>query len=261
MTEKETHNLNFQSGMLQSWNKFCFSGGYIGESLVLLCDVKRDEALRTHSGSGLTEMSAMLPGRQDTRGFWPGLWTMGNLARPGYLGSTEGMWPYSYDSCDWGALANQTSPDGTRPDASLNANGPYSSTYGGRLSYLPGMRTGACTCAGEDHPGPNNRVGRSAPEIDILEAQNTQGVGEASQSLQTAPYDADCECPDFFFSLMNFPAETFLCDFQTNGTNLSRNSLALPKQTRTLVPSTKKPFLASRTFPRPDTLAQQTHAT
>ncbi len=166
MTEKAVHNLNFQSGMLQSWNKFCFSGGYI-------------------------EFSAMLPGREDTRGFWPGLWTMGNLARPGYLGSTEGMWPYSYDSCDWGTLANQTSPDGTQPFASLNAQGQYSADYGGSLSYLPGMRTSACTCPGEDHPGPNVRVGRSSPEIDALEAENRNGYGESSQSLQTAPFDAD----------------------------------------------------------------------
>lgn len=29
MTEIENHQLNFQSGMLQSWNKFCFSSGYV----------------------------------------------------------------------------------------------------------------------------------------------------------------------------------------------------------------------------------------
>lgn len=29
MSETPTHNLNFRSGMLQSWNKFCFQGGYI----------------------------------------------------------------------------------------------------------------------------------------------------------------------------------------------------------------------------------------
>ncbi len=31
MREKITHNLNFESGMIQSWNKFCFSGGYVGQ--------------------------------------------------------------------------------------------------------------------------------------------------------------------------------------------------------------------------------------
>ena len=38
-----------------------------------------------------------------------GLWSMGNLGRPGYLGSTDGVWPYSYDSCDAGITPNQSS--------------------------------------------------------------------------------------------------------------------------------------------------------
>lgn len=29
MIEQVNHNLNFQSGMLQSWNKLCFSSGYV----------------------------------------------------------------------------------------------------------------------------------------------------------------------------------------------------------------------------------------
>lgn len=29
MTDVPSHNLNFQSGMLQSWNQVCFQGGYI----------------------------------------------------------------------------------------------------------------------------------------------------------------------------------------------------------------------------------------
>lgn len=28
----------------------------------------------------------------------------------------------------------------------------------------------ACTCPGEDHPGPRNNIGRGAPEVDIIEA-------------------------------------------------------------------------------------------
>lgn len=47
----------------------------------------------------------------------------------------------------------------------------------------------SCTCKGEDHP--NRGTGRGAPEIDALEGEvdTTLGVGVASQSLQTAPYD------------------------------------------------------------------------
>ena len=46
---------------------------------------------------------------------------------------------------------------------------------GGILSYLPGQRLSRCTCKGENHPGPKHKdgsfVGRSAPEIDVFEAQ------------------------------------------------------------------------------------------
>lgn len=40
-----------------------------------------------------------------------------------------------------------------------------------RRSYtsLPGQRVSACTCKGEDHPGPVNTKGRGAPEIDAIE--------------------------------------------------------------------------------------------
>ncbi len=170
MTQKTTHNLNFQSGMVQSWNKFCFQGGYI-------------------------EFSMRMPGGPSTSGYWPGLWLMGNLARPGYAGSTDGMWPYSYASCDAGILRNQTWVNGTGPDGAINSQGTYS--VGGRVSFLSGMRSPACTCPGEDHPGPNVNVARSSPELDILEAQiqNRAGVshGYASQSYQIAPFDLSYE--------------------------------------------------------------------
>lgn len=144
------HGLNFRSGMIQSWNKLCFTGGRI-------------------------EASISLPGRGDTSGFWPGFWTMGNLGRPGYAATTDGMWPYSYhDECDVGITPNQSSTDG--------------------ISWLPGMRLPACTCSGTDHPTPGRS--RSAPEIDVIEASvgalnNDQNhvVGVVSQSLQIAPYD------------------------------------------------------------------------
>ena len=144
------HNLNYRSGMLQSWNKLCFKGGYM-------------------------EASISLPGRGDTMGFWPGFWAMGNLGRPGYASTTDGMWPYSYhDECDAGITPNQSDPDG--------------------LSFLPGMRLPACSCEGEDHPTPG--LSRSAPEIDALEASvsflsppSADGVGSASQSFQVAPFD------------------------------------------------------------------------
>ena len=146
----QNHGLNYRSGMLQSWNKMCFTGG-------------------------LLEASISLPGRGDTIGFWPGFWSMGNLGRPGYAATTDGMWPY-HDECDVGITANQSSTDG--------------------LSFLPGMRLPGCTCAGEDHPTPGKA--RTAPEIDVLEASNAplgssvgavNYIGQVSQSCQLAPFD------------------------------------------------------------------------
>ena len=103
--------------MLQSWNKMCFKGeiiksglpDFISTGFVLICDTA----------------NLSLPGRGDVAGFWPGFWTMGNLGRPGYLATTEGMWPCTYhDECYSGIMANRSSPDG--------------------ISFLPGMKLPAC---------------------------------------------------------------------------------------------------------------------
>jgi len=95
---------------------------------------------------------------------------------------------YSYDSCDIGTLPNQTWPNGTGPDAALTTG-----QDGGTLSYLPGQRYSACTCPGEDHPGPSNDIGRGIPEVDIIEAQIQieNRHGEVSQTYQIAPYDPE----------------------------------------------------------------------
>ncbi|KAJ6619541.1 glycoside hydrolase family 16 protein [Mycena sp. CBHHK59/15] len=161
MSEQTNHDLNFQSGMLQSWNKFCFTTGYV-------------------------EVAISLPGTPLTPGFWPGAWTMGNLGRAGYGATTEGMWPYTYDTCDVGTFKNQTAKDGTPAAAATGGNGDA-------LSFLPGQRVSACTCPGGDHPGPDVSVGRGVPEIDIIEAQVDVSVfrGQVSQSYQIAPFNFD----------------------------------------------------------------------
>lgn len=85
-----------------------------------------------------------------------------------------------------GTRPNQTNADGITPQAAATGNN------GGALSFQPGQRLSACTCKGEDHPGPKVSVGRGAPEIDILEAQimyrNGGKGGSVSQSMQIAPY-------------------------------------------------------------------------
>lgn len=140
----KNHDLYYRSGMLHSWNRMCFT-------------------------QGIMEVSARLPNYGNITGLWPGLWSMGNLGRPGYMATTDGVWPYSYDACDAGITPNQSSPDG--------------------INYLPGQRLNSCTCEGDEHP--NRGTGRGAPEIDIIEGEVDTNirVGVASQSMQIAPMD------------------------------------------------------------------------
>jgi len=63
-----------------------------------------------------------LPGpNSETRGYWPGAWTMGNLGRPGYAGTS---WPYTYDLCNAATFPNQTLQDNSRPVAALHCSLP-----------------------------------------------------------------------------------------------------------------------------------------
>lgn len=167
LSKKQTHGLNYQGGMMSTWNKFCFTGGLILASVTL-------------------------PGANNILGLWPAVWTMGNLGRAGYGATLEGTWPYTYDACDIGTVPNQT------------VNGlPYAATVDGDasengiLSFLPGQKLSRCTCPGESHPGPMHSdgtyVGRAAPEIDIFEAQVANDEGEVSQSGQWAPFNAKYE--------------------------------------------------------------------
>lgn len=119
---------HIQSGMVQGWNKFCMTGGII-------------------------EFSAKLPGDPKTGGLWPALWMLGNLARATYVGSSNFIWPFSYDSCD----------------------------EKNRLS----QQISACSKVG--HYGMKPGVGRGSPEIDILEAM--MGGDEKLPSTNvTRPY-------------------------------------------------------------------------
>lgn len=66
---------HFKSGMLQSWNKFCFTGGIV-------------------------EIEAELPGRSNVGGLWPSFWLLGNLARHTFLGTASHVWPFSSSICN-----------------------------------------------------------------------------------------------------------------------------------------------------------------
>ncbi len=107
---------HYQSGMLQGWNKFCFTGGII-------------------------EISAKLPGKSDIGGLWPAMWLLGNLARATYVGSSNNIWPWSYNVCD----------EKLRSQQLISA------------------------CNRVNHFDFASFQGRGAPEIDILEAMGGRG--------------------------------------------------------------------------------------
>ena len=65
---------HFRSGMLQGWNKFCFTGGIV-------------------------ETEVTLPGKHNVGGLWPAFWILGNLARHTYVGSSEHIWPWASTVC------------------------------------------------------------------------------------------------------------------------------------------------------------------
>jgi beta-glucanase (GH16 family) len=155
MDRFKNHGLEFRSGMLNSWNHICFKGG-------------------------IFEVSMSLPGPAGVHGLWPGVWTLGNLGRPGYTATTDGTWPYTYQACDVGITPNQSDPNG--------------------ISWLPGQRLPSCTCPGEDHPSPG--TGRGAPEIDIAEVSvgyTREKLPIATQSYQVAPFDI-WYYPDYNFT-------------------------------------------------------------
>jgi len=146
----QNHNLNYRSGMLQSWNMLCFKGGYM-------------------------EASISLPGRGDTIGFWPGFWAMGNLGRPGYPATTDGTWPYSYhDECDAGITKNQSDPDGL---SSLPGMRLPACTCEGEDHPSPGLSRTV------------PEIDALEASVAFLDPPSGAGIGSASQSFQVAPFD------------------------------------------------------------------------
>lgn len=163
VTGKEVNvTKEYRSGMLQSWNKFCFTGGII-------------------------EVSAKLPGDAKTGGLWPAskfdgsihkrvlssfeidsshplltvnvwhqtVWMMGNLARATYLDTTDRMWPFSTNVCNkYTRYAQEISSCNDNPGFGMHPN-----------------------------------QGRGAPEIDFFEVMMMDVFPNPllSASLQVAP--------------------------------------------------------------------------
>lgn len=211
LDQVETNNLNFRGGFLSSWNKFCFTGGYLVASV-------------------------QLPGAPRVAGLWPAFWTMGNLGRAGYGATTDGTWPYSYSACDVGTLMNQTDANGNPAAAAIGGNVMWNrKAESTALSFLPGQRLSACTCAGEDHPGPilpdGSFRGRSAPEIDVFEAQVDGTLGlTVSQSMQTAPFNMYYNLTNTTMAYEFFQPESHLNSYTGQNDQQALSGISLASQ-------------------------------
>ncbi|KAL9082246.1 MAG: hypothetical protein Q9159_006583 [Coniocarpon cinnabarinum] len=173
----DNHNLSFRSGMINSWNKLCFKGGYI-------------------------EANVSLPGSASVPGLWPGFWSSGNLGRAGYAATTDGMWPYSYwDQCDAGILPNQSAPNG------------ISWLPGMRL---PACTCNASDTRGHPTPGKSRSAPEMdilEGSVAYLGPGKTDPTGTGSQSIQAAPFDPS-HFPNFS-DIVNFnTSTTFLNQFK-----------------------------------------------
>eukprot|EP00529_Nitzschia_sp_RCC80_P009775 CAMPEP_0113502760 /NCGR_PEP_ID=MMETSP0014_2-20120614/33756_1 /TAXON_ID=2857 /ORGANISM="Nitzschia sp." /LENGTH=796 /DNA_ID=CAMNT_0000397629 /DNA_START=212 /DNA_END=2602 /DNA_ORIENTATION=- /assembly_acc=CAM_ASM_000159 len=120
-----------QSAMVQGWNKFCFTGGIV-------------------------EISAKLPGSPRIGGLWPALWMLGNLARATYVGSSDFMWPYSYNKCD--------------PDKRMSQE--------------------ISACSKLNHYGMDAFRGRGAPEIDLIESMQGDTTEKLPSTNIRRPYQS-----------------------------------------------------------------------
>jgi beta-glucanase (GH16 family) len=121
---------NYTSGMVQSWNKFCFTGGVL-------------------------EIAINMPG---AAGLWPAAWLMGNLARATFDTSTMYIWPWSYNRCD-----------GSVPDLKAKQEINACDSSGGETGSSNNRHNNHDDDPGRGKTNPSNGLhaqhGRGAPEI------------------------------------------------------------------------------------------------
>lgn len=140
----ETHSMYYRAGMVQSWNKFCFQGGRM-EVLAQMPGAVGPNARNPDVTGDINQRVKNI----EYYPTWPGIWTLGNLGRALFTGSTNRMWPWSYDGCN----------DDLRQSQRISG-----------CDENPGFGL---------HP----RQGRGAPEIDLVEG----GGLDISTSIQLAP--------------------------------------------------------------------------
>ena len=165
---------NYTSGMLQSWNKFCFTGGVL-------------------------EMRIRLPGHSDSGGLWPAVWLMGNLGRATFPDSVMNHWPWSYDQCESSEKAidkkDKDKKDIDKKDPDLDLPKSESESIDSIDSIDPRGKQAINACESDPGYGMNPYQGRGSPEIDIFEimpGHEMPGQGNVkafmSNSLQVCLY-------------------------------------------------------------------------
>ncbi|KAF4575138.1 hypothetical protein EYR36_006494 [Pleurotus pulmonarius] len=160
------HDLNYQGGLISTWNKFCFTGGLI-------------------------ETSVSLPGVNNVMGLWPAVWTMGRAHCSLELRKLK-LFRHQVISAELDM--EQPWMDCGRTPMMLATLAPCRiklSTVS--LKQHLSMVIMVTTISSLFYPHEDGTyVGRSAPEIDVFEAQmsGTPLSGEVSQSAQWAPFNA-----------------------------------------------------------------------
>jgi beta-glucan synthesis-associated protein KRE6 len=147
-----------QSGMLQSWNKFCFIGGAVEFSAKLPGDPRKGGLWPARkSCSQESVRPCLLPHRRRNLfiSHFASVWMLGNLARASYVGSSDFVWPYSYNKCD----------SRNRKSQEINA------------------------CSLVNHYGLDSFTGRGSPEIDVLESMQGE-AGELPNTFIQRPYQS-----------------------------------------------------------------------
>ena len=221
LEQKDTHGLPYRSGMLQSWNKFCFSSGYLEVSVTFpgpnsnAQGYVRPSAFTTSYRIFLTlAPSGLVFGPWATS---DGLVTARLLMDYGHTRKLRfARVPSSIVDLLQGIIRviSELFPIKLFP-ITLAPSLPYTPMWGGlssttRFRGFPdnGFRETfgvssqdaadnpdrSCTCPNQEHPGPSPDRGRGAPEIDVFEGErNKTGApgGIVSQSAQFAPFTHD----------------------------------------------------------------------
>ena len=132
--DREQRIHGYRSARLQGWNKVCFSGGYV-------------------------EARLKLPGSPYVRGLKAAFSLLGNLGRLGYPASLEGLWPWSYNTCDTVAASGQSDWNNSAIGAQkFSACGDWSADYGFAAN-----------------------VGRGVPQADVLVSEVPAGAWDGTR--------------------------------------------------------------------------------